>query len=104
MRAVRSLPIGMRITEPRSLAETLIWFGASKCGSRRRYELTLELRIRQMSLAFARIRFRTPQAKLDRPSRPLLSWKAFLPFFAIDMLVWQPLPLTFCTGLGRKDA
>jgi hypothetical protein len=36
MRAVRSLPIGIRIIAPRSEAETLIWFGASKCGSRRR--------------------------------------------------------------------
>ena len=35
-RMLRSLPIGMRIIDPRSTAEALIWFGASKCGSSRR--------------------------------------------------------------------
>src|SRR6185369_1945729 len=49
MRAERSLPRGMRTMEPRSMAEALIWLGASKWGSRRRYELTLELSTRQIS-------------------------------------------------------
>ena len=35
-RELFSLPIGMRTMEPRSTAEAMIWFGASKCGSRRR--------------------------------------------------------------------
>ena len=35
-RELFSLPIGMRTIEPRSTAEALIWFGASKCGSSRR--------------------------------------------------------------------
>src|SRR6185312_685345 len=55
-RAERSLPRGMRTMEPRSMAEALIWLGASKWGSRRRYELTLELSTRQMSEALARMR------------------------------------------------
>src|SRR5579885_1210254 len=45
-----SLPMGMRTMEPRSVADALIWFGASKCGSRRRYALTLEFSSRQISL------------------------------------------------------
>ena len=73
MRAVRSLPIGIRIIEPRSLAETLIWFGASKCGSSRRYEFTLEFRIRQMSFAFARMRLIALQASSESPSCPFAS-------------------------------
>src|SRR6185436_2403672 len=56
MRAERSLPRGMRTMEPRSMAEALIWLGASKWGLRRRYELTLELSTRQMSVALARMR------------------------------------------------
>src|SRR5882762_1776174 len=28
-----SLPMGMRIMEPRSVGDALIWLGASKCGS-----------------------------------------------------------------------
>ena len=36
MRAERSLPSGMRTIAPRLMADALIWFGASKCGSSRR--------------------------------------------------------------------
>jgi len=35
IRADRSFPSGIRTIEPRSIAEALIWFGASKCGSSR---------------------------------------------------------------------
>src|SRR4051794_28842374 len=56
MRALFSLPSGMRTIEPRSIAEALIWFGASKCGSRRRYAFTDEFNVRQMSCAFERMR------------------------------------------------
>ena len=36
MRTLRSLPIGMRIIEPRHTGEAMIWLGDSKCGSSRR--------------------------------------------------------------------
>ena len=52
----RELPMGTRTIEPRSVAEALIWFGASKCGSRRRYAFTLGFRIRQISSAWVRMR------------------------------------------------
>jgi hypothetical protein len=57
-----------------------------------------------MSFALARIRLRKAQANSDRPSWPLASWKQLRPPFASDMFVWQPLPFTFATGLGRKQA
>ena len=59
--------------EPRSMAEALIWLGASKCGSRRRYELTLELSTRQMSEALARMRPMKSQPAAERPSLPSFS-------------------------------
>src|SRR3984957_20345471 len=36
-RMLFSLPIGMRTIEPRSVADALIWLGASKWGAGRRY-------------------------------------------------------------------
>src|ERR1700743_1892640 len=78
-RADFSLPIGMRTIEPRSVAEALIWFGASKCGSRRRYEFTLALSRRQMSLPWVRILSTKPHANFEIFSSPLGSQKRFLP-------------------------
>jgi hypothetical protein len=72
-RAERSLPRGMRTMEPRSMAEALIWLGASKWGSRRRYELTLELSTRQRSVALARMRLMKSQPAAERPSLPSFS-------------------------------
>src|SRR3954471_8911322 len=85
MRAERWLPIGMRTIEPRSIGEALISFGASKCGSRRRYALTLELRMRQISSALLRMRSTYSQAKDERLSSPLGSQKRFFSPLAIDM-------------------
>src|SRR3990167_4309338 len=86
-RAERSLPSGMRIIEPRSIADALIWLGASKCGSSRRYAFTDELSARQMSGAAARTRPMKSQPAFDRPSLPFLSWNRLAPFFDSDRLV-----------------
>jgi hypothetical protein len=66
--------------------------------------LTLELRIRQMSLALARMRWMKLQPRSERVSCPLASQNRFLPCRDTDMLVCMPLPLTPATGLGRKQA
>ncbi len=104
MRADFSLPRGIRTIEPRSMADTLIWFGASKCGSSRRYEFTLEFRIRQMSLALARMRLMKLQPAAEIRSLPLASQKRFTPPRVSDRLVCMPLPFTPVTGFGRKLA
>src|ERR1700689_2159760 len=80
-RADFSLPIGMRIIEPRSVAEALIWFGASKCGSRRRYAFTLAFSNRQISLPWVRILSTNVHAIFETFSSPLGSQKRFLPAF-----------------------
>src|SRR5438067_7069461 len=99
-----SLPIGIRIMEPRSTADALIWFGASKWGSRRRKELTLEFIIRQRSRPWVRMRSTNCQAVFETFSSPLGSQKRFLEPFETEMLVCMPLPLTPTTGFGRKLA
>ena len=104
MRALRSLPSGMRTMAPRLFGLALIWLGASKCGSSRRYAFTLELSTRQMSLALVRMRSMKSQPDLARPSWPFLSWNRFLPPLDSDMFVCMPLPLMPVTGLGRKLA
>src|SRR5215831_3486561 len=103
-RILFSLPIGMRTMEPRSVGEALIWFGASKCGSNRRYALTLAFSIRQMSLAWVRIRSMNDQPALLSFSSPLASQNRFLPFLLTETLVCMPLPLTPTTGFGKKEA
>src|SRR6516164_9404426 len=100
----RELPIGTRTIEPRSVGEALIWFGASKCGSRRRYALTLGFRIRQMSRACERILSMNSHPKADNCSCPFSSQNRFVLPFEIDTLVCMPLPFTPTTGLGRKLA
>ena len=103
-RALRSLPIGTRTIEPRSIAEALIWLGASKCGSSRRYEFTLELSKRQMSLPTVRMRSMNCQPSGLSFSGPFGSQNRFLLPLLIETLVCMPLPLTPTTGLGRKLA
>src|ERR1700761_960236 len=85
-RADFSLPIGIRTIEPRSVAEALIWFGASKCGSSRRYEFTLAFSNRQMSLPWVRIRSTNFHANAEIFSSPFGSQKIFLLFLVIEML------------------
>src|SRR3972149_4951164 len=84
MRALLSLPVGVRTIEPRSLAGGLIWFGASEWG------------VRRGSIA--------SQPACDRLSLPPFSQNRFLPALLNDMLVCMPLPLMPVTGLGRNDA
>src|SRR6266478_5336432 len=103
-RELFSLPIGIRIIEPRSTGDALIWFGASKCGSSRRYAFTLEFKSRQISLACVRILSVKFQPILLSFSSPLGSQKRFFPPFEIETLVCIPLPFTPTTGLGRKHA
>src|SRR5580698_10268605 len=102
-RMLFSLPMGMRIIEPRSTAEALIWFGASKCGSRRRYEFTLALSARQMSLPCVRILSTNDQPIGDSFSSPFGSQKRFVSLLT-DTLVCMPLPFTPTTGFGRNEA
>src|SRR4029450_1790870 len=82
MRAERSLPSGMRTIAPRVRAEALIWLGASKGGARGGYEFTLAFRIRQTSVALARMRSMKSQPAADRPSSPFASWNRFRSSFA----------------------
>src|SRR5579859_1272942 len=103
-RDVFSLPIGMRIIEPRSTGEALIWLGASKCGSRRRYAFTLAFSNRQISFPWVRMRSRNDHATLASFSSPFGSQKMFFPFLLTETLVCIPLPFTPTTGLGRNDA
>src|ERR1700722_5061502 len=103
-RELFSLPMGMRIIEPRSTGEALIWLGASKWGSSRREALTLELSIRQMSLACVRMRSMKDQPALLSFSSPLGSQKVFFPSLLTETLVCMPLPFTPTTGFGRKLA
>src|SRR5580693_173907 len=99
-----SLPIGMRIIDPRSTGDALIWLGASKCGSRRRYAFTLELSSRQMSFACVRSLSTKDQASVDIFSSPLGSQNRFLLPLLTETFVCIPLPFTPTTGLGRKHA
>src|ERR1700761_2457671 len=92
-RADFSLPMGMRIIDPRSTAEALIWFGASKCGSKRRYAFTLAFNNRQMSLPCDRILSTKLHANGEIFSCPLGSQNRFLPSFVMDTLVCIPEPL-----------
>ena len=69
----------MRTIEPRSTAEAMIWFGASKCGSSRRYAFTLAFSSRQMSLPCVRMRSTNSQANLLIFSSPFGSQNRFLP-------------------------
>src|ERR1700744_6312908 len=103
-RADFSFPIGMRTIDPRSVAEALIWFGASKCGSRRRYQFTLAFSSRQISLPCVRMRSTNCHAVFEIFSVPFGSQKIFFLFFVIEIFVCMPLPLTPTTGLGRKLA
>src|SRR5581483_426296 len=96
--------MGTRIMEPRSVGEALIWLGASKWGSKRRYAFTLGFRHRQISLPCDRIRSMNSHAHLLSFSWPLASQKRFLPFCMTETLVCMPLPLTPTMGLGRKLA
>src|SRR5277367_1856370 len=103
-RADFSLPIGMRIIDPRSTAEALIWFGASKCGSKRRYAFTLAFNSRQMSFPWLKILSTKLHASGEIFSSPLGSQNRFLLSFVIDTLVCMPEPFTPVTGFGRKLA
>src|SRR5580692_9432374 len=103
-RMLFSLPIGMRIIEPRSTGDALIWFGASKCGSRRRYALTLGFSSKQRSLPWVRILSTNNQPDLLSFSSPFGSQNVFLSSLLMDTLVCMPLPLTPTTGFGRNDA
>src|SRR5262245_14681232 len=94
----------MRTIAPRLFADALIWFGASKCGSRRRYEFTDEFKIRQMSFAEVRMRSTKSQPGFESMSGPFASKKVFLPFLLIDRFVCMPLPFTPVTGFGRNEA
>src|SRR5271170_2411188 len=100
----REFPIGTRIMDPRSVAEALIWFGASKCGSRRRYAFTLGFMIRQISSAYDRMRSMYSHPKVESFSWPLGSQNRLVLPCVIDMFVCMPLPFTPTTGLGRNDA
>src|SRR5215831_10471688 len=98
------LPIGMRTIEPRSVGDALIWFGASKCGSRRRYAFTLGLSGRQISLPCVKIRSTNAHPLLLNFSCPFGSQKVFVPSLLIETLVCMPLPFTPTTGFGKNDA
>src|SRR6266702_2319596 len=99
-----SLPIGIRTIAPRLTAEALSWFGASKCGSSRRYELTLEFISRQISSPCVKTRSTNCQAVRDIFSSPFGSQNRFFDPFETDTLVCIPLPFTPTTGFGRKLA
>src|SRR3954453_16812326 len=86
-RMLFSLPIGMRTIDPRSTADALIWFGASKCGSSRRYEFTLGFSSRQMSLPCVRMRSTNCQANLLIFSSPFGSQNVLFPFLDTETLV-----------------
>src|SRR6202034_149296 len=100
----RSLPIGIRIIDPRSTADALIWLGASKCGSSRRYAFTLELSSRQMSFPCVRMRSTNFHPRGDSFSCPFGAQSRFLPPLLIEPLVCIPLPFTPTTGFGKNDA
>src|SRR5450631_2802089 len=103
-RIERELPIGTRTIDPRSVADALIWLGASKWGSRRRYEFTLGFRIRQISSAWVRMWSMNSHPKAESFSCPFSSQNRFVLPLEIETLVCMPLPLTPTTGLGRKLA
>src|ERR1035437_418333 len=100
MREDFSLPIGIRTIAPRLTADALSWFGASKCGSSRRYELTLEFISRQMSSPWVKTRSTNCHASFEIFSSPLGSQKRFFEPFETETLVCMPLPFTPTTGLG----
>src|ERR1039457_4207036 len=104
MREDFSLPIGIRTIAPRLTADALSWFGASKCGSRRRYEFTLAFISRHKSNPWVRTRSTNYQASREIFSSPFGSQKRFLEPFETDTLVCIPLPFTPTTGFGRKLA
>src|SRR6516164_2118300 len=103
-RMERLLPMGTRIIEPRSVADALIWLGASKCGSRRRYAFTLGFRTRQISRACVRMRSMKHQPNCESCSWPFSPHIRLILSFDTDTLVCMPLPFTPTTGLGRKLA
>ena len=82
-RILRSLPMGMRIIEPRSTAEALSWFG--------RLEVRIETAIgvdagfssRQISLPWVSMRSTNSQPSLLIFSSPFGSQKRFLPLLLI---------------------
>src|ERR1700681_4653842 len=103
-RMLFSFPMGMRIIDPRSTGEALIWLGASKCGSSRRYAFTLALSSRQMSLPCVKILSTNDQPNLLNFSSPLGSQNRFLFPLLTETLVCIPFPFTPTTGLGKKLA
>jgi hypothetical protein len=95
----------MRIIAPRSTADALIWLGASKCGSSRRYAFTLEFNSRQISLPCVRMRSMNCQANLLIFSSPFSDpRRGSCRSWITETLVCMPLPFTPTTGLGRKLA
>ena len=103
MRAVRSLPSGMRTIAPRSMAETLIWFGR------------LEVRIEPPVGVHARVQDQADvvgvgqdpvdeaprEAATGRPG-PSCRRRGSCPSRDSDMLVCMPLPFTFRHRLRQE--